>query len=276
MRGLIKINGIILASILLMSSGTNMSYSSNVYSLPVPEVFTVLGRGNFSYNLMSTRNEKMADFVVYYEVLQMNHHMLASSWINGYSINYKVRTTLYKNVAYANGAFGWFTEHGNTKIVYNRFDLTLNSLPSDLLFIHKTTDGSSLRVCYPLNNFNEVNVSNIGGNSMTYYCNQETYYTNSVVSAMNYNSLDVKNNVNASTNFTTNANDNTFSSRGLFYYPNTLMNGEMFDTFGTLSFATNFLPSQVKISFTSEGVISEGSSYGECRKNEQQFVYIDL
>ena len=45
-------------------------------------------------------------------------------------------------------------------------------------------------------------------------------------------------------------------------------------SFGTLSFATNNLPTYMQITAHSEGVIHEASIYGECRKDNSEWYHL--
>lgn len=264
-------------SFLLMSFTNTQPYNSNAYLLPIDNVETVLGRGNFSYSIISTRNETMAYFMVYYEVLKMNHVLIASSWVDTYSVDYMIETYLYTNVAYANGFLNLFTEYGNTKIVYNQINMSFSSCPSDLTILNHTriaSSNSSFRVAYPDWNVQTVNLSIANGSTMSYYTNQEAYYTDDEVSSFALNTIDTKYNTNTLSSQTSNQLINTFNSMDIFHYPNNVMNGESFRTYGTLSFSTNYLPTFVGIQSLSEGVISEGSPYGECRVSSSSSVNI--
>lgn len=274
MKKTLKVTGLLAAALPLMSFTNTMPYNSNVYLLPVAQVTTVLSRSNFFYKMMSTRNDTMAEFTFFYEILKMNHHSLAASWKNSYSINYCVVTELKKDVKYANGAFGWFTETGNTKIDHLNVGLKLTSFPSDLIVLNHTTDVTytPYKVCYPENNRTSIYVNNSGGTTMAYFTDQEVYYSESTVNSLGLNALPTKFDIISSSTITANVSTNTFSQMDLFHYPNVLENGETFKTYGTLSFATDNLPTGAMLSLISKGVIAEGSPYGECKVTSSGYV----
>ena len=266
----------LLLSVIPLSAFTlDVNHNSNVYSLSIQLVDSVLAKSNFSYNLISSRDEVMATFTVFYEVLKMNHIPFSTSWKNTYSVNYCIQTELKTNVAYANGFLFLFTEHGNTKIVNNLCTLHFSSSPADLEIIHSTRNGNNFRLGYPSNNYSTVPLQTYTS-SMSYYVNQETYFTDSEVSLLGFTVEATKYNVDSSNSVSVITSTGLFDMHDYFTYPNTLENGETFKSFGTLSFATNNLPTYMQITAVSEGVIHEGSIYGECRKENGNQVTVYL
>lgn len=281
MKGFNKIFGAVIAGLALSSSNvvsSSSSYVSNVYSLPVSYVSSVIAKSNFSYTMTSTRNDTMAEYTFYYEILKMDHFELASTWKQSYSINYRLRTTLHTDVSYANGLFNWFTETGNTKLTKNIVNLKFSSLPSDIDILNKTTESgtSAYRLCYPKDNFSSVATKYKKGDSMAYYTAQETYYHDSKLASYGVTPLRSKYDTQSIVKLSMVESTGLFWQMDTFSYPNTLENGETVDAYGTLSFTTSQLPDRIEFSAISTAIIAEGSPYGDCNvtTNGTQTVYL--
>lgn len=78
----------------------------------------------FSHTIMSTRDDPMVDMYFDYDVFLMSHSSMHQADRPLYYVPYKLTVKLYKDVKYANGLGGWFTETGNACLeqVSVRFD----------------------------------------------------------------------------------------------------------------------------------------------------------
>lgn len=77
-----------------------------------------------STTVMSTRNEKMADLLLSFDVFLTKLIGPSSFERPYYDVYFQLKETIYTDVAYANGMFNWFTEHGNVVLEQSEVRVT--------------------------------------------------------------------------------------------------------------------------------------------------------
>ncbi len=101
---------------LLMSASTaTTSFYSRAYGIAVGTDYVekLVASDVLSTTVLSSREGKMADMVFMYDIFLTKQDGLSTIDRPYYDVYFQLKETIYTNVAYANGMFNWFTEHGN-------------------------------------------------------------------------------------------------------------------------------------------------------------------
>lgn len=136
----------------LMAASTN-NYFSQAYGIYITPNATSgpVASDTRVKTIMSTRDDKMADVSITYDVFSMKHYFMYTVDKPYFQVFYRVNVKLYEQVKYANGLGGWFTEVGNVALEMCEVYATFNSWgDSDF---HN-------RITYPLSNFEFKNTIN--------------------------------------------------------------------------------------------------------------------
>lgn len=110
-----KVKGVLISSIPLLMSMSSGSLYSPAFGLSIGKDYAekMVASEQISTTVMSTRSDKMADIVLNFDIFLTNQDGLSTFDRPYYDVYYRINEKIYENVAYANGAFNWFTEHGN-------------------------------------------------------------------------------------------------------------------------------------------------------------------
>ena len=187
---------------LLASNGESFFYSS-AYGIPLSSnvVQKVVSTNTHGSSILSSRDMVMADLTFSYDIFSMQHDQNYLSNRPQYVVAYKLRVSLKKDVKYANGLGGWFTETGNTTLEDVTIEFEFDNwgsdgvqnyiyCPVDPLYINKYvyTINPALNTSYvDAIDFDNVNVNNLSGRYVFYYV---PYFDDIMVDAYNLKPLD--------------------------------------------------------------------------------------
>lgn len=111
------LSAIIALSPCLMAASTSNYYSQAYGVYIAPEVtYGPVASDTKMTTIMSTRDDKMADCSLTYDVFAMKHYSMHQVRKPMFRVFYRAKIDLYKQVNYANGLGGWFTEKGNAAL----------------------------------------------------------------------------------------------------------------------------------------------------------------
>lgn len=284
----------------LTAASYSTYYGSVSLGLPLVDIAEArVNYGTWTDTSISTRNEVMADVSFSYDVYKMAHSPVYYADLPLFQITYRYTVSLKTNVAYANGMFGWFTEHGNTKckgIVIHGTVKNWGSgdFSSRFVAINAPATGSGLQYTVdPIDNASyyggaydtETLVSNIAGR---YYIHAMPYYTGTYITNYNLTKADTpaylyatgvnrKNTSEVEYNNTVSHPNADETSNPDAVAPE---NGETLKYFGSFYVIPpeGMSTMQLELHAFSELIIAEGDGWGSCSDNSSitNTIYISI
>lgn len=101
---------------LLMSASTvTTTFYSRAYGIALGNDYVekLVASDVISATALSSRDGKMAEMVFMYDIFLTQKDGLSTIDKPYYDVYFQFKETIFKDVAYANGMFNWFTEHGD-------------------------------------------------------------------------------------------------------------------------------------------------------------------